>query len=54
MYYNLLDYYETRETTIKIEDRLSKINVEKLPKTGKIRKNYNFNTELENSKTNKT
>ena len=35
MYYNLLNYYETRETTIKIEDQLSKINVEKLPKTGK-------------------
>ena len=49
MYYNLLDYYETRETTIKIEDQLSKINVEKLPKTGKdlSKENHNFNTELE-------
>ncbi len=49
MYYNLLDYYETREITIKIEDQLSKINVEKLPKTGKdlSKGNYNFNTELE-------
>lgn len=49
MYYNLLNYYETRETTIKIEDQLSKINVEKLPKTGKdlSKENHNFNTELE-------
>ena len=57
MYYNLLNYYETRETTIKIEDQLSKINVEKLPKTGKdlSKENHNFNTELEKySKTNKT
>lgn len=48
MYYNLLNYYETRETTIKIEDQLSKINVEKLPKTGKdlSKENHNFNTEL--------
>ncbi|MCJ1656913.1 EMYY motif lipoprotein [Staphylococcus sp. NRL 16/872] len=35
MYYNLLNYYDTREKTIKIEKKLSKINVEKLPKTGK-------------------
>ena len=34
MYYNLLNYYDTRETTIEIE-KLSKIDVEKLPKTGK-------------------
>lgn len=57
MYYNLLNYYETRETTIKIEDQLSKINVEKLPKTGKdlSKGNHNFKTKLEKySKTNKT
>jgi len=49
MYYNLLNYYETRETTIKIEDQLSKINVEKLPKTGKdlSKGNHNFKTKLE-------
>ncbi|MCE0454393.1 EMYY motif lipoprotein [Staphylococcus haemolyticus] len=35
MYYNLLNYYDTRETTIEIEKKLSKIDVEKLPKTGK-------------------
>ncbi|MFC0136508.1 EMYY motif lipoprotein [Staphylococcus petrasii] len=35
MYYNLLNYYDTREKTIEIEKKLSKIDVEKLPKTGK-------------------
>ncbi|PTF18976.1 EMYY motif lipoprotein [Staphylococcus devriesei] len=35
MYYNLLNYYDTRETTVNIEKQLSKIDVDKLPKTGK-------------------
>lgn len=54
MYYNLLNYYDTRETTIKIEDQLSKINVEKLPKTGKdlSKENQDFKTELKKAKQN--
>ncbi|UDI78860.1 EMYY motif lipoprotein [Staphylococcus taiwanensis] len=40
MYYNLLNYYDTRENTIAIEKKLSKINVEKLPKTGKELSKY--------------
>ncbi|MGW9856534.1 maltodextrin utilization protein YvdJ [Staphylococcus hominis] len=54
MYYNLLNYYDTRETTIKIEDQLSKINVEKLPKTGKdlSKGNHDFKAKLKKAQKN--
>ncbi|MDY4022589.1 EMYY motif lipoprotein [Staphylococcus borealis] len=52
MYYNLLNYYDTRETTIEIEKKLSKIDVEKLPKTGKelSKDNSGFYEELKKLK----
>ncbi|MEJ7407875.1 EMYY motif lipoprotein, partial [Staphylococcus epidermidis] len=35
MYYSLQNYYDTRVDTIEISEKLSKIDVDKLPKEGK-------------------
>lgn len=35
MYYSLQNYYDTRVDTIEVSEKLSKIDVDKLPKEGK-------------------
>ena len=48
MYYSLQNYYDTRIDTIEVGEKISKINVDKLPKEGKDidRKDKAFNSEL--------
>ena len=52
MYYSLQNYYDTRIDTIEVGEKISKINVEKLPKEGKDidRKDKAFNSELKKVK----
>lgn len=51
MYYSLQNYYDTRIDTIEVGEKISKINVDKLPKEGKDidRKDKAFNSELKKS-----
>lgn len=52
MYYSLQNYYDTRIDTIEVGEKISKINVDKLPKEGKDidRKDKAFNSELKKVK----
>lgn len=52
MYYSLQNYYDTRIDTIEVGEKISKINVNKLPKEGKDidRKDKAFNSELKKVK----
>ncbi|PTE75582.1 EMYY motif lipoprotein, partial [Staphylococcus gallinarum] len=40
MYYSLQNYYETREETIEISEKIEKMDIDALPKEGKDLERY--------------